>query len=154
MVLLYVGRTKNPEKRYKEHAATKTWWNLVAHCVEQDFPDLALLKKAEAAAIQIETPKYNVQIPTGGTFFAGNRGRLWPEASNFGNYEPDYGHLIEMTLEQQLYPCLECHARAIYCEGDTVACRSCESQWSFDSWFTMTFVDTHEENEDGQLTLM
>jgi hypothetical protein len=55
---------------------------------------------------------------------------------------PEHGFLLEQNLEQQLYPCVECHARAIYCKDETVACQLCTAEWTFDQWFAMTFEDT------------
>jgi predicted GIY-YIG superfamily endonuclease len=157
--LLYVGITNDPQRRFDSHSTESEWWKYVEDIELQNFPSRRMLIEAEAAAIQSENPIYNVMIPKGAVPILGRSPRmrargLWPHASNFGKVVPDDNFLLDQTLEQQLYPCVECHARAIYCEGDTVACNSCESQWTFDSWFTMTFVETHEENEDGQLTLM
>lgn len=136
-LLLYVGMTNNPEQRFRHHRADKPWWKYVDHITLQKYPNRTALAKAEATAIDTEKPKFNLALP-GGTAI-GPIGNLWPHASNFGTVIPDHGFLIEQTLEQQLYPCVECHARAIYCEGETVACELCSSSWPYEDWFDMTF---------------
>ena len=157
--LLYVGMTNDPKRRFYEHSRESGWWKFVARIEEQNLPSRRMLIEAEAAAIESGKPIHNKAQPKGAAPLLGRSPsirarRLWSHASNFATVIPEDNFLLDQTLEQQLYPCVECYSRAIYCEGDTVACKSCDSQWSFDSWFTMTFVETHEETEDGQLTLM
>lgn len=152
--LLYVGMTNNPETRFKHHCANKVWWKYVDHITLQEFSNRSELARAEANAIKQEFPRFNVVEPSGGYPNRGRARGLWPDASTFGVVTPDYGFLIDMTLEQQLYPCVECNARAIYCEGDSVSCGLCSSKWSFDDWFEMTFVRGNTPDVGNQLTLM
>lgn len=151
-LLLYVGMTNHPEHRFQHHQRHKTWWRFVDHITLERFPDRASLMAAESEAIANEKPELNVVVPQGPKPRFSNGRRLWPEASTFGVVTPEYGHLIDMTLEQQLYPCVECHARAIHCVGDTVECKMCSSEWPFDLWFQMTFGG--DTPETGQMTLM
>lgn len=142
-LLLYVGMTNNPEYRFKQHSRDKIWWKYVDRITLQPFKSRQLLTEAEAAAIQIEKPKFNLLIPNGAVPEHPSTGRMprsvFPHASNFATVLPDHLFYLDQTLEQQLYPCVECHARAIYCEGEVVACNLCHSEWTFDQWFTMTF---------------
>jgi predicted GIY-YIG superfamily endonuclease len=140
--LLYVGMTNNPEDRFKHHRTHQPWWPYVDHITLQQYATRRELAGAEATAIQDEHPKFNVVTPTG-TPTLRTPGRrsvpVWSEPSAFGSVVPEYGFLIEQTLEQQLFPCVECAARAIYCEGETVTCQLCAAEWTFEQWFTMTF---------------
>jgi len=143
-LLLYVGITNDPEQRLKDHRMHKPWWQHVDHITLQTMPNRKALIDAEAVAIREEHPKFNILIPKG-TYvqrenFGRQAARLWPEASAFSTYVPEHGFLIDQTLEQQLYPCVECHARAIYCKGDTVSCELCTSEWTYEQWFQMTFA--------------
>lgn len=63
--LLYIGISRDPDKRFKAHAHEKNWW----HCVEyvdvtwfDSFPDA---RKAEDAAHLSERPPYNGMGHTG-----------------------------------------------------------------------------------------
>lgn len=148
-LLLYIGMTNHPEKRFEQHRSDKAWWKFVNRITLQHFPSRRLLSEAEAAAIELENPKFNIQLPSGAIseLRPGRRSvPLWSEPSRFGTVVPDYEYLIEQTLEQQLYPCVECHARAIQCEGDTVSCQMCASEWDFESWFAMTFPQKDTPN--------
>lgn len=141
-VLLYVGMTNHPESRFKQHRADKVWWKSVDHITLQRYPSRRDLAQAEADAIQEEQPKFNIAHPWGAPTLRapGRRSTpVWSEPSAFGSVVPEYGFLIQQTLEQQLYPCVECHARAIYSEGDIVACGLCATEWPFEQWFSMTF---------------
>lgn len=131
-MLLYVGMTNNPEYRFSQHKADKVWWKHVYYLTIEQYPDREVLAAAEAVAIRSEKPNTGYKHT--------KRGQpLWPEASNFCTRILDHSDLINMTLEQQLYPCVECHARAIYNDGDTVACGLCSNEWTYDVWFDMTF---------------
>lgn len=157
-VLLYVGMTNHPEDRLAQHRKTKPWWKYVDHITLQGFPSRKALAEAESIAIQTENPQFNILVPRGAAATVPRCGAgvgiLWPHARNFGTVQPEHGFLIEQTLEQQLYPCVECHARAIYCEGDTVACKLCSSEWTFDQWFEMTFKTAPDTKVGDQMTLM
>ena len=157
-MLLYVGMTNHPENRFKKHASEKVWWKYVDHITLQSFRSRQLLAVAESAAIEIEKPKFNIVVPSGSIAATPRSPQmartLWPHASNFATVLPDQGFLLDQTLEQQLYPCVECHARAIYCEGETVACGLCTSEWTFDQWFSMTFDPGHDTPVGDQIPLM
>jgi predicted GIY-YIG superfamily endonuclease len=58
--LLYVGITRDPEARWKAHAATKAWWPDVAHKEVEWHADRLLAEAAEVAAIHAELPVHNV----------------------------------------------------------------------------------------------
>lgn len=145
--LLYVGMTNNPEDRFKHHRANKPWWKYVDHITLQELPTRKALIAAESIAIQTENPKFNAVYPVGIDVNLGKKKahRLWPEVSGFSTYIPDHGLLIDQTLEQQLYPCTECKARAIKCVGDTVMCELCAAEWPYEQWFSMTFVSGAEQ---------
>jgi predicted GIY-YIG superfamily endonuclease len=157
-VLLYVGMTNHIERRIESHRRDKPWWPYVDHITLQSVKSRKLLVEAESAAIESEKPRFNVQ---GGSAAVPSTPRspglartLWPHASNFCTVIPDDQFLINHTLEQQLYPCVECHARAIYAEGDTVACGLCSSEWEFDKWFAMTFKTFEDTPVGKQIPLM
>jgi predicted GIY-YIG superfamily endonuclease len=159
--LLYVGMTNDPENRFRHHQQVQPWWHQVDHIRLQNLPNREALSRAETAAIQLEQPVYNI-VNADTRHQAQSRQRLgngkgkggfqlWPEANRFGTRQPSEGHLIEMTVEQVLYPCANCKVRGIHCEGNIVACRMCGAQWSYDRWFAETFLNM---DEFGQLRLM
>lgn len=59
--LLYVGITDNLERRWKDHASGKAWWSQVAARSIQWLPTRGHALAAEADAIRLEGPRYNVQ---------------------------------------------------------------------------------------------
>lgn len=58
--LLYVGLTKQPWARFKQHAHDKPWWTLVASATLQHYPTREALQQAEKQAIADEEPRYNI----------------------------------------------------------------------------------------------
>ena len=60
--LLYVGLTCNPGRRFNEHRSVKEWWAEVARIALEQHPDFATLQAAERQAIELERPRYNVQM--------------------------------------------------------------------------------------------
>ena len=152
--LLYVGMTNHPESRFESHRKDKPWWNYVHQITMTSFSSRTELVRAEAKAIQEEKPRFNVVVPTGGLPSPNVNRNLWPEASRFGTVVPEYGFLINMTLEQQLYPCVECHAKAIYAQGEKISCGLCSAEWTFDKWFAMTFHNECDTAEGAQMTLL
>lgn len=58
--LLYVGLTKNPAARFKQHADSKDWWTTVAQITVEHFSTREELAIAEVAAIRNEHPRHNV----------------------------------------------------------------------------------------------
>lgn len=59
--LLYVGRTINPAKRWRDHERKKPWFVDVATVRRQVYPDAPSLAAAELTAIRNERPLYNIQ---------------------------------------------------------------------------------------------
>jgi predicted GIY-YIG superfamily endonuclease len=157
-MLLYIGITNHPEQRFLHHRQNKVWWKYVDRITLQSFQSRRILAEAEAAAIQVEKPKFNIQIPTGAApehpRTRGMARTLYPHASNFATLLPDHNFYLDQSIEQQLYPCVECHARAIYCEGETVACQLCSSEWSFEQWYAMTFEKGYNTPVGDQIPLL
>lgn len=58
--LLYVGMTMDPGRRWKEHAADKSWWHEVADITVEQFATRDEVLEAERWAIIRGRPKYNV----------------------------------------------------------------------------------------------
>lgn len=58
--LLYVGITDNPERRWPQHAADKSWWAAVTDLSLKWYPSRELALDAEGHAIRTEKPLYNV----------------------------------------------------------------------------------------------
>lgn len=59
-VLLYVGITNNPARRFAQHGAARDWWYEVDTIRMERFPDRESVLLAEREAIQAERPRYNV----------------------------------------------------------------------------------------------
>ncbi|WP_329616440.1 GIY-YIG nuclease family protein [Streptomyces brevispora] len=59
--LLYVGVTRDPKRRFRDHRGKKRWWGEVSsHSIEWvDIESHAL--QMEVQAIVMESPKYNVR---------------------------------------------------------------------------------------------
>jgi predicted GIY-YIG superfamily endonuclease len=57
--LLYVGITRHPDVRFKEHAGDKPWWHLVTREEIVWLADRDAAIKAEAQAMVDERPLYN-----------------------------------------------------------------------------------------------
>lgn len=64
-VLLYVGITQQQVVRFYQHAREKSWWMEVDRITVTHYPDRNSVEAAELAAIQSESPRYNI---------VGNRG--------------------------------------------------------------------------------
>lgn len=60
-VLLYVGLTMDPSKRWKAHGKEKPWWFDVKNITIERFKSRGDVEIAEIAAIKAERPLYNVQ---------------------------------------------------------------------------------------------
>ncbi|MDV7195867.1 GIY-YIG nuclease family protein [Mycolicibacterium fortuitum] len=58
--LLYLGATTNPGLRFGDHDSTKSWWPDAANITLEHFPSTDELLDAERAAIQAESPRYNL----------------------------------------------------------------------------------------------
>lgn len=63
-VLLYVGITCNPSRRFEKHGDDKPWWLEVARIELQQFADRVAVLAAERTAIATEQPRYNVRLTT------------------------------------------------------------------------------------------
>jgi hypothetical protein len=61
--LLYVGITLNPSGRFSQHRDDKPWWHEVRGITMESYPDRESVRSAEARAIQVENPRYNIQRP-------------------------------------------------------------------------------------------
>lgn len=59
--LLYVGKSRNPAGRCKQHAKVKPWWPDVARVDVEWFDSGDEAEAAEIAAIRAERPRWNVQ---------------------------------------------------------------------------------------------
>lgn len=57
---LYIGISDDPERRFKQHRDSKPWWPQVARKTIEWHPNRTLALKAEATAIEAETPAYNI----------------------------------------------------------------------------------------------
>ena len=75
--LLYVGISANPAARFARHSDDKAWWEEVRGIGMEPYPDRDSVLAAEARAIEVERPRYNLQRPT----VSGRRRRGGPAAS-------------------------------------------------------------------------
>lgn len=62
--LLYVGITASPSGRFKQHGQDKNWWPEVRGISVEWYDDRPAVLAAEARAINVENPNYNIQRPT------------------------------------------------------------------------------------------
>lgn len=60
-VLLYVGRSKNLQKRCQQHRSKAPWWPEVAWIEQEHHANLYLACTAEREAIKRESPRENIQ---------------------------------------------------------------------------------------------
>ncbi|MET9725434.1 GIY-YIG nuclease family protein [Streptomyces zaomyceticus] len=65
--LLYVGISNTPKERWKQHAADKPWWPLVATRGEEWYLERRDAEKAERVAREVEKPRFNSITPAGET---------------------------------------------------------------------------------------
>lgn len=68
--LLYVGRTINPGRRWREHEKTKPWFDSVAKVTREVYATADALDAAERDAIATERPMYNVALNPSPAVFA------------------------------------------------------------------------------------
>lgn len=61
--LLYVGITHNPGARFSQHMADKPWWVDVRGITMERYPDRPSVLAAERRAIEVESPRHNLQRP-------------------------------------------------------------------------------------------
>lgn len=62
-VLLYVGVANRIEERLGSHSGTKLWWAEVVRTEVEWFGSRDAAEKAEAVAINSESPLYNIFVP-------------------------------------------------------------------------------------------
>lgn len=60
--LLYVGMTRDPERRMDQHRRQKPWWPKAERIEMQHFTTLRELRDAEKRAIREEHPVHNIQM--------------------------------------------------------------------------------------------
>lgn len=72
--LLYVGITNDPEVRWKAHSYKKPWWPEVVEKAVLWFDDRMAAATAEARAIRLETPRWNIAQPDEADPFHGGGG--------------------------------------------------------------------------------
>jgi hypothetical protein len=58
--LLYIGITKDPPTRFRQHAAEKAWWHAVTRVETENFSCRSALEEAEREAIIEYQPLFNV----------------------------------------------------------------------------------------------
>jgi predicted GIY-YIG superfamily endonuclease len=63
--LLYIGISRDPEKRFKAHAHDKNWWHCVRYVDLTWFSNYPAARQAENAAHRSERPPYNGMGHTG-----------------------------------------------------------------------------------------
>ena len=61
-VLLYVGISGNPGRRFNEHSGDKAWWPQVARAEMEHFAEREEAEYEERIAIQYERPVHNVAM--------------------------------------------------------------------------------------------
>lgn len=64
-VLLYVGVSRNPNNRFKEHAHNQVWWHHVARTEIAWLDSWQEARDVEDATIRIERPLYNGTLHLG-----------------------------------------------------------------------------------------
>ena len=74
-VLLYIGITTDPNRRFAAHAADKPWWPEVAHHIIEEI-DTATARQTERETIRQERPRYNVSQAVSDTVARPSRRRI------------------------------------------------------------------------------
>lgn len=64
-VLLYVGMTRNPARRFGQHGSEKPWWQKVVRIHMEHHKSLHALREAERRAIETERPAHNIHMNNG-----------------------------------------------------------------------------------------
>jgi hypothetical protein len=110
--LLYIGISRQPTKRFREHEHSQRWWHTVEYVDLTWFNSFNEARAAEKAAHWSERPPYNGLGHSGlgwdgpaakyddSADFAAIRGLIL-EALRAGTYKPGQ-HLWAMTLSRQL----------------------------------------------------
>lgn len=89
--LLYVGITRNPPARFRDHARDKDWWLDVVDIKLEHYSSRTGLRQAEQAAIIVEHPRYNV---------VHNQKRGRKAHGSPGLFEPQYGNGYKYSQSQ------------------------------------------------------
>lgn len=62
-VLLYVGVSDDPARRWAEHRVDAPWWAEMMRCEVMLYASRAAALQAEAIAISVEKPRWNAMVP-------------------------------------------------------------------------------------------
>lgn len=63
-VLLYVGITNAPERRWREHVGAKPWWKTEVRNIDVEwFDSRTEAARAESRAVSTERPLHNLTLP-------------------------------------------------------------------------------------------
>lgn len=65
-LLLYVGISINPDRRFAQHSYEKDWWGEVHDHMIEWFPSRSAARRAEWRTIHDEAPLHNKQRPSDG----------------------------------------------------------------------------------------
>jgi hypothetical protein len=101
--LLYVGITNNPSRRFTQHGVSREWWHEVETIRMQRFPDREAVLAAEKAAIQSESPRYNIKHAGG----APGTTEL-PSTTRAGDYPVSVGEVVALCLAPNHHGEAEC----------------------------------------------
>jgi hypothetical protein len=115
--LLYVGRTINPGRRWREHEKDKPWFNEVATLTRQVYATAEAVDQAERDAIATESPRYNIALNPRRVASTRPRVVLPPVQSSDDTWPAD---LRTRWAAAQIEPVLECEGDVTFCE-----CSSC-----------------------------
>lgn len=92
-VLLYVGITNNPARRFTQHGVDREWWHEVETIRMQRFDDRESVLAAEREAIKTEQPRYNI-IHAGPPTTA----EMSTSSSPAGDYPVSVGDVVALCL--------------------------------------------------------
>jgi predicted GIY-YIG superfamily endonuclease len=102
-VLLYVGITNNPSRRFTQHGVSREWWHEVDTIRMERFPDRKSVLAAEKAAIQSERPRYNIKMTGGAPVTA-----ELPGVGRAGDYPVSVGEVVALCLAPNHFDEAEC----------------------------------------------
>lgn len=63
--LLYIGCTRTPHSRFKQHKSKAAWYPKAHHAEWTAFPNFATARAAESAAICADRPLFNIEHKPG-----------------------------------------------------------------------------------------
>lgn len=61
-ILLYVGFSRNPNRRFKQQKYSSWWWEFVASTRIEEFSWWLMAQKAERKSIETEMPIFNIKF--------------------------------------------------------------------------------------------